>query len=78
MNIDFQSLEWGTVVARRASQEPIDKGGWNIFYTYLGGFGNISPAPNIAFKSSGTKSNWFGWPTDAKMEAIARGLVRRA
>ena len=44
MNTDFQALEWGTVVQRRASQEPIDKGGWNIFYTYLGGFGNISPA----------------------------------
>ena len=36
--------------ARRASKEPIDKGGWNIFYTYLGGFGNISPAPNIAIR----------------------------
>jgi peptide/nickel transport system substrate-binding protein len=70
MNTDFQALEWGTVVARRASQEPIDKGGWNIFYTYLGGFGNISPAPNITFKSSGTKSNWFGWPTDEKMEEL--------
>ena len=30
-NIDFQALEWGTVVQRRASKEPIDKGGWNIF-----------------------------------------------
>ncbi len=43
-NTDFQGLEWGTVVQRRASQEPIDKGGWNIFYTNLGGFGNITPA----------------------------------
>ena len=47
-NTDFQSLEWGTVVQRRASKEPNDKGGWNIFYTCLGGFGNISPAPDIA------------------------------
>ena len=53
-NIDFQALEWGTVVQRRASREPIDKGGWNIFYTYLGGFGNISPAPNIAIRGNGT------------------------
>jgi peptide/nickel transport system substrate-binding protein len=68
-NIDFQSLEWGTVVQRRASREPIDKGGWNIFYTYLGGFGNISPAPNIAIRGNGAKA-WFGWPTDPKMEAL--------
>jgi peptide/nickel transport system substrate-binding protein len=68
MNVDFQALEWGTVVQRRASQEPVDKGGWNIFYTFLGGFGNISPAPDIAIRSSGTVGNWFGWPTDPKME----------
>ena len=42
-NVDLQAMEWGSVVQRRASREPIDKGGWNIFYTYLGGFGNISP-----------------------------------
>ena len=69
-NIDFQALDWGTVVQRRASREPIDKGGWNIFYTYLGGFGNISPAPNIAIQSSGTNGSWFGWPTDPKMEEL--------
>jgi peptide/nickel transport system substrate-binding protein len=69
-NTDFQALEWGAVVARRASQEPIDKGGWNIFYTYLGGFGNISPAPNITFQGTGTKGNWFGWYSDEKMEQL--------
>ena len=69
MNVDFQALEWGTVVSRRASREPNDKGGWNIFYTWLGGFGNISPGPNIAIRGSGA-SAWFGWPTDAKMEAL--------
>jgi peptide/nickel transport system substrate-binding protein len=70
MNTDFQALEWGTVVQRRASKEPIDKGGWNIFYTFLGGFGNISPAPDIAIQSSGTAGSWFGWPTDPKMEEL--------
>ena len=69
-NVDFQSLEWGTVVARRASKEPIDKGGWNVFYTYLGGFGNITPAPAIPIQSSGTNGSWFGWPTDPKMEEL--------
>ncbi len=68
-NIDLQSMEWGTVVQRRASQEPIDKGGWNIFYTWLGGFGNISPAPNIAIRGNG-KAAWPGWPTNAKMEEL--------
>ena len=69
MNTDFQSIEWGTVVQRRASREPNDKGGWNIFYTWLGGFGNLSPAPSIGIRGAGTAS-WFGWPTDPKMEAL--------
>jgi len=69
MNIDLQTLEWGSVVARRASREPIDKSGWSIFYTYLGGMGNISPGPDIAIRASGLDS-WFGWPTDPKMEAL--------
>ena len=53
-NIDLQAMDWGSVVQRRASREPVDKGGWNIFYTFLGGFGNISPAPNIAIRGNGT------------------------
>jgi peptide/nickel transport system substrate-binding protein len=69
MNIDLQVMEWGSVVTRRASREPIDKGGWNIFYTYLGGIGNISPGPAIALRASGADA-WFGWPTDPKMEAL--------
>jgi peptide/nickel transport system substrate-binding protein len=69
MNVDLQALEWGAVVARRAIREPIDHGGWNIFYTYLGGFGNISPGPNIAIRGSGANA-WFGWPTDPDMEKL--------
>ena len=68
-NIDLQAIDWGSVVQRRASREPVDKGGWNIFYTYLGGFGNISPAPNIAIRGNGG-SAWFGWPDNPKMEEL--------
>lgn len=69
VNVDFVALEWGSVVARRASREPPDKGGWNIFFTYLGGFGNISPGPDIAIRASG-KDSWFGWPDDPEMEKL--------
>jgi peptide/nickel transport system substrate-binding protein len=68
-NIDLQAIDWGSVVQRRASREPIDKGGWNIFYTFLGGFGNISPAPNIAIRGNGG-ATWFGWPTNEEMERL--------
>ena len=69
MNVDFQALEWGTVVQRRASKEPVDKGGWSIFHTFLGGMTNITPAANFAIRASGGDA-WFGWPSDPKMEAL--------
>ena len=68
-NVDLQSMEWGSVVQRRASMEPVDKGGWNIFYTWLGGFGNISPAPSISLRGNG-KSAWFGWAKNERIEAL--------
>ncbi len=68
MNVDYQALEWGTVVQRRASKEPIDKGGWNIFMTNLGGNGNVSPAAASAIRSG--QAAWFGWPSMPKMEAL--------
>ncbi|HTW68730.1 MAG TPA: ABC transporter substrate-binding protein, partial [Acetobacteraceae bacterium] len=71
MNVDFQALDWSAVVQRRASKQPIDKGGWNIFFTYLGGFGNISPAPNIVITSG--NGAWFGWPNDPAMDKLRAG-----
>ena len=68
-NVDYQSLDWGTVVQRRASKEPIDKGGWNMFFTYGGGTGNVSPASLTVIRSNPATA-WFGWPNDPKMEAL--------
>ena len=68
MNVDYQALEWGTVVQRRASKEPISKGGWNIFMTNLGGSGNVSPAAASAIRSG--QAAWFGWPDMPAMEAL--------
>ena len=69
MEIDFQALDWDAVVQRRASKEPIERGGWSIFYTFLGGLGNISPGPNFPLRADGLEA-WFGWPTDPAMEAL--------
>ena len=31
INLDEQTVDWGTVVERRTSKEPIEKGGWSLF-----------------------------------------------
>src|SRR5882724_1898713 len=37
LTVDFQSMDWGSVVTRRTSQSTTDKGGWSAFITALDG-----------------------------------------
>ena len=69
LNVEFQANDWGTLITRRTSKEPIDKGGWSIFHTWTSAPDFFSPAVNILVRGSGDKA-WFGWPTDDKLEAL--------
>jgi peptide/nickel transport system substrate-binding protein len=67
-NVDYQALEWGTVVQRRASKEPPEKGGWHIFITNLTSLNNVFLPAQIAIRSG--PNAWFGWPDAPKLEAL--------
>ncbi len=69
IDVDLQVMDWGTVVQRRASREPPEKRGWNIFFTYLTGTNEFSPAAHLGLRANGDKA-WFGWPADAKLEQL--------
>ena len=69
LNVDLQAGDWGTLITRRTSKEPVDKGGWSIFHTWLVGPDITSPAVNFAVRGSGQKA-WFGWPDDPKIEEL--------
>ncbi len=69
LNVELQANDWGTLITRRTSKEPIDKGGWNTFHTWLSAPDFFSPAVNILIRGNGDKA-WFGWPTDPKIEAL--------
>jgi peptide/nickel transport system substrate-binding protein len=75
MNVQYQALDWGTVGQRRASKEPPDKGGWNIFHTWHAGADCVNPAPYIALDCSGDTA-WFGWPkSELVQEKIAAWYI---
>jgi peptide/nickel transport system substrate-binding protein len=61
MNVDYQVMDWGTVVQRRASKEPPAKGGWNMFITGWNGLDMTTPITNQTLRANGGKA-WFGWP----------------
>jgi peptide/nickel transport system substrate-binding protein len=69
MKVDLQPMDWANVVQRRASQNPPEQGGWNIFYTSAGGLSNSNPYMMAHLSTIGTKG-WFGWPTDEKNEQL--------
>ena len=69
LNVELQANDWGTLITRRASKEPVDKGGWSIFHTWTSAPDFFSPAVNIPIRGNGDKA-WFGWPTDPEMEAL--------
>jgi peptide/nickel transport system substrate-binding protein len=69
LNVEFQANDWGTLITRRTSKEPVEKNGWSIFHTWTSAPDFFSPAVNILVRGSGEKA-WFGWPSDGKIEAL--------
>ncbi|WP_293795244.1 ABC transporter substrate-binding protein [uncultured Bosea sp.] len=66
---DVQAMDWATVVARRASKEPVGKGGWSIFISGPGGLDMMEPVSHLGLRSNCEKA-WFGWPCDAEIEKM--------
>jgi peptide/nickel transport system substrate-binding protein len=69
LNVEVRTSDWGTLLTRRASREPIDKGGWSVIHTSVVGPDMSDPAVNAQLRANGL-GGWFGWPTDAKLEAL--------
>ncbi|MDO9708247.1 ABC transporter substrate-binding protein [Paracraurococcus lichenis] len=69
MNVDFVATDWGSVVARRASREPPEKGGWSLFFTFWTGLDNINPGVNQPMRGNG-KDGWWGWSSSERLEAL--------
>ena len=69
LNVDYVATDWGTVVARRASREPPERGGWNIFFTFWTGLDVIDPGVNQTIRGNGT-NGWWGWSTSERLESL--------
>jgi peptide/nickel transport system substrate-binding protein len=77
MNVDLQTMDFGTLLRRRASKEPRDKGGWNVYFTFNDGLFADTPATNNAIRGDG-KSGIEGWPTSPELEALRNAWLHAA
>ncbi len=73
--VDMQSMDWQTVVARRAKKDPPNAGGWNAFLTAWVTADVMNPVSTGYLNSSCDKA-LFGWPCDEKMEKLRDDFAR--
>ena len=76
INAELQDTDWGTVVQRRATKEPVEKGGWSIFHTWFTGGFILNPVVTAPFRAQGM-AGWFGWVRQPEDRAAHTGLAGR-
>ena len=76
MKVDMQSMDWQTLVGRRAKQDPPAQGGWNMFHTTWVFADMLTPVQNLGVNARGKDGGWFGWPQDAEIEKLRDQFVR--
>lgn len=74
MNVDLAVSDWGTVVQRRASKTPVEKGGWSMFLTAGPAVGYADPTVSALVRGQGEKG-WFGWWENAEAEAKVEAFL---
>ena len=74
LNVDDQVMDWGTILQRRNSKEPLNKGGWSMFPGGAPGGDMVNPLLQNIVRSTGATA-WVGWPDDPEMEAAYSGWI---
>ena len=73
--VDMQSMDWQTLVSRRAKKGPPSEGGWNAFLTSWVAADVLNPISTAGLTASG-ESAWFGWPSDPELEKLRDAFAR--
>ena len=76
MNLELISADWGTLVQRRTSREPADRGGWSVIHTTASGLSLQQPVTHLFLRANGAQA-WFGWPDDAEIERLRAEWVEK-
>ena len=73
--VDMQSMDWQTLVARRAKKDPPEAGGWNAFLTAWVAADVMNPI-STAYVNAACEKASFGWPCDEKLEKLRDDFAR--
>ena len=67
--VEDATSDFGTMLARRAKKEPLDRGGWSALIVLFGGEDLNNPGGHPLLRANGGEA-WFGWPTDPVLEGL--------
>jgi peptide/nickel transport system substrate-binding protein len=73
--VDMQSMDWQTLVARRAKKDPPNAGGWHAFLTSWVSADITNPI-FTGFMNASCDKAMFGWPCDPEMEKLRDDFAR--
>ena len=73
--VDMISMDWQSVVARRAKKDPPSAGGWHAFATSWVSADILNPV-STAFLNASCDKALFGWPCDAELEKLRDDFAR--
>jgi peptide/nickel transport system substrate-binding protein len=72
--VDMVSMDWQSLVARRAKKDKPAEGGWSAFMTSWVAADILNPISTAGLNATGEKG-WFGWFDDPKLEAMKRAFA---
>ena len=73
--VDMQSMDWQTLVARRAKKDAPGAGGWHAFLTSWVAGDMLNPIMT-GFLNASCEKAMFGWPCDKEMEELRDKFAR--
>jgi len=73
--VDMVSMDWQTLVARRAKKDPPAQGGWHAFLTSWVAADILNPVM-AGFFNAGCDKAMFGWPCDKEIESLRDQFAR--
>jgi peptide/nickel transport system substrate-binding protein len=68
--VEVAAMDWSTLLQRRASKAPPDRGGWSVFVTNATVTGIANPLTNNFVKNC--DQAWYGWPCDRRIVDLGR------
>ena len=73
--VDMHSMDWQTLVARRAKKDAPTAGGWHAFLTSWVAADILNPVM-MGFMNASCEKAMFGWPCDKDIEGLRDAFAR--